>query len=200
MSIFPAVQPSEYISTDAASLPLAREIAWDYEKNVPIYIKGVPQIVTGLEAVKVWAWKALHTERKRWRIYTWDYGSDIPQLIGKSYTSDTKQAEARRCVRDCLLINPYITSVHSIRVESDGAELIIDATIDTIYGETTISSEMGENQMVGSILPDSGGNVSPTQPEQTLKVTDDGNGNVVILSMPSGLSVASDAAGNLRIT
>lgn len=198
MSIFPAVQPSEQVDTSQA-LPLAREIAWDYERNVPIYVKGVPQIVTGLEAVKVWAWKALHTERKRWKIYTWDYGSDIPQLIGKSYTSDTKVAEARRCVRECLLINPYITSVHSISVESEGAELSIQATIDTIYGEATISSSGEMSTSVSSILPDSGGNTSsPTLPGQGFSVTDDGDGTLIV-TLSTGVGVLSDADGNLVI-
>lgn len=198
MSIFPAVQPSEQVDTSQA-LPLAREIAWDYERNVPIYVKGVPQIVTGLEAVKVWAWKALHTERKRWKIYTWDYGSDIPQLIGKSYTSDTKVAEARRCVRECLLINPYITSVHSITVESEGAELSIQATIDTIYGDATISSSGEMSTSVSSILPDSGGNTSsPTLPGQGFSVTDDGDGNLIV-TLSTGVGVLSDTDGNLVI-
>ncbi len=198
MSIFPAVQPSEQVDTSQA-LPLAREIAWDYERNVPIYVKGIPQIVTGLEAVKVWAWKALHTERKRWKIYTWDYGSDIPQLIGKSYTSDTKVAEARRCVRECLLINPYITSVHSISVESEGAELSIQATIDTIYGEATISSSGEMSTSVSSILPDSGGNTSsPTLPGQGFSVTDDGDGNLIV-TLSTGVGVLSDTDGNLVI-
>lgn len=138
MSLFPGVQPLEQADADLTAMPLAKEIGWDYEKNIPIYENGEPVIVTGREAVKVWAWKALNTERKRWKIYTWSFGSDIPQLIGKSYTSDTKQAEARRCVRECLLINPYITNVHSIRVLAEGAELDIEATVETVYGEVLV--------------------------------------------------------------
>ena len=60
-TLFPAIQPAA--GYEETPLPLCREIAWDFEKNIPIFQDGKPLEVTGLEAVKVWIWKALHTAR-----------------------------------------------------------------------------------------------------------------------------------------
>lgn len=136
--IFPIIQPE--VETPAAeSLPLCREIAWDYDKNRPIFSGGRPVEVTGAAAVKVWCWKALHTDRYRHEIYTWDYGSEIGALIGQAYTTDIKQSEAARYIREALEINPYVSSVDNINVSFAGDQLTISCTVVTIYGEVSIS-------------------------------------------------------------
>lgn len=138
MSIFPMIQPPENAAHEAQTLPLAREVAWDYANDRPVYRRGEPVIVTGKEAVKVWIWNAIHTERYRYEIYSWAYGSEFHNLVGQAYTPNLKTAEAPRYLRECLLINPYITAVNNIAVEFAGDRLTISGTASTIYGEVPI--------------------------------------------------------------
>lgn len=133
-SIFPMIQPP--VAADAgADLPLCKEVAWDFEKNTPIWRRGEPVIVTGKEAVKVWIFKALMTPRFKYEIYTWAYGSEFESLIGQAYTPTLKEAEAPRYLRECILVNPYVRSVTNITVDFSGSRLTVSGNANTIYGE-----------------------------------------------------------------
>lgn len=138
MSIFPVVQP-EAQNLPAQELPLCREVAWDFVKGAPLFSAGKPLEVTGAEAVKVWVWKALSTVRYRHEIYTWDYGCELENLIGKAFTSEVKQSEAVRYIREALMVNPYIRSVRQTSVDFKGTNLTVSCTVDTIYGEVDVS-------------------------------------------------------------
>lgn len=135
-SIFPGVQPVLNVKVDA--LPMAREVKWDFIKDVPVLKNKQPVMVEGIEAVKVWAWNALYTIRYRYMIYPWEYGDEVELLIGQSYTEETKKAEAIRYVKECLLVSPYIKSVDNVTVSFKEDELTISCDIDTVYGRTVI--------------------------------------------------------------
>ena len=140
MSIFPMVQPTATAAGEAQTLPLCQEVAWDFEKNIPIFCQGEPVTVTGNEAVKVWIWKAIHTARYRYEIYSSDYGSELESLTGQAHTSALKGAEAPRYLKECLLINPYITAVTDVSVTFDADRLTITGVAVTIYGEVAINA------------------------------------------------------------
>lgn len=135
-TLFPSIQPE--IADTPIELELYKEVKWDFEKNIPVYQSGSPVILTGKEAVFVWAWKALTTQRFRYEIYTWDFGSEIESLIGQPFTDELKQSEAARYVQECLLINPYITGVLNVNVTFNDEIIKISCTIETIYGEVDI--------------------------------------------------------------
>lgn len=140
MGLFPMIQPeASGEAEESAQYPLYKEVKWDFEKNAPVYKNGEPVVVTGLEAVKTWAWNALNTQRFRYEIHTWDYGNELEALTGQPYSQALKESEAARYVRECLVINPYITNVKNISVDFSGDKLNITATIETIYGEADIS-------------------------------------------------------------
>ena len=66
MSIFPSESISNFIQstvTDSTVLPLAKEYAWDFINDDFILVDGKNVIVTGKDAVKVWIWKALQTQK-----------------------------------------------------------------------------------------------------------------------------------------
>lgn len=137
MSLFPFIQPE--ISVTVEPLPKAREVAWDFDRDLPVLKAGEPVFCEGAEAVAVWAWNALQTVRYRHEIFSWDYGCELEALIGQQYSADTKKAEAIRYVREALTVNPYITEVNDIRVEFDGMGLLTaSCKIMTIYGEIRI--------------------------------------------------------------
>lgn len=137
MSLFPFIQPEITVSVEP--LPMAREIAWDFERDLPVLKNGEPVFCEGAEAVAVWAFNALQTVRYRHEIFSWDYGCELETLIGQQYSAATKKAEAIRYVREALTVNPYITEVNDIRVEFDGKGLLtVSCRILTIYGEIKI--------------------------------------------------------------
>lgn len=136
MNLFPIIQPQ--IAGKPGASGLYTETAWDFEKCAPVYKNGSPVLVSGKDAVLVWAWNALRTPRFMFEIFTWDYGNEIESLIGKPFTDDLKQSEAPRCVRECLLINPYITDVKDVTVSFAGDKLEIGCTIMTAYGEVSL--------------------------------------------------------------
>ncbi|MCI1958195.1 MAG: DUF2634 domain-containing protein [Clostridia bacterium] len=137
MSTFPFIQPE---AEETSEMELYKEVKWNFENDRPVFRLKEPVIVTGNEAVKTWAWNALNTARKRWDIFTWNYGSDFDELIGQAYSSDVKTSECKRYLKECLLINPYISSVENIEVNFDNNGLLmISCTVKTIYGEASIN-------------------------------------------------------------
>lgn len=133
IQLFPMIQPR--VDASSGVLPLYKEVKWDFAAGQPVFQKGEPVYVTGVEAVKVWIWKALKTQRARYEIYTWDFGSEIETLMGQNFSEETKKAEAARYVREALEINPYITDVNVNDISFDRGDLCIKAFVNTIYGE-----------------------------------------------------------------
>ena len=120
-------------------LPLYTDVAMDYDAGVPRFSGGEPVVVTGLEAVKSWAWRAIKTARYVYSCYTWDYGCEAESLIGKAFTAQVKESEAVRYVREALAPNPYIREVLQAQVSFQGTRLEIACRVSTIYGEAEVA-------------------------------------------------------------
>lgn len=120
------------------SLPLYTDVAWDYARERPLFAGGEPVVVTGLEAVKSWAWRALKTARYRHSIFSWDYGCELEALVGQPYREDTKLQEAKRHVAETLLLSPYVTQAQVTEVSFAGDRLSMTVTLCTIYGKETL--------------------------------------------------------------
>ena len=138
MSLFPFVTYKEDIVKNN-SFPLYREIAWDFKRNTPIIQNGDFKIVEGNNAIKVWVYKALLTPRYNYSIYTWDYGSELLDLIGKAYTPSLTKEEAKRLIKEALEINPYILEVEITDINFKDSLLSADIKIVTIYGESEVT-------------------------------------------------------------
>lgn len=121
-------------SGQSGQLPLYTDVAMDYEAGTPRWESGQPVIVTGLEAVKSWAWRAVATARYRYPAFSWSYGCELQSLVGQPYQADTKRSEAARYVQDALLASPYITACSVTQVTFDGSALHMRVEFDTIYG------------------------------------------------------------------
>ena len=122
-----------------ADLPLFKEIAIDFNTGEPILQNGEVIILEKTEALKVWVWKTLKTERNRYLVYSEDYGNDLIENIGQIYDKTTKDALMINEIKTCLLVNPYITTVYNFSIEG-GRSPIISFNVDTIYG--TVESEV----------------------------------------------------------
>lgn len=129
------IDPAAAVEAGEQELPLYRETAWDFEQDVPVFRGGEPVVAEGREALKVWIWRALRTPRFKYEIYSWAFGSEFESLLGQAYSDTIKHAEAPRYLRECLLVNPYITQVRDISASFDAARLTVRGTAVTIYGE-----------------------------------------------------------------
>ena len=139
MSLFPFISNNvDEVKVDN-SFPLYKEVAWDFEKDTPIIQNGDFKIVEGNDAIKVWAYKALLTPRYNHSIYSWDYGSELMDLVGKAYTPSLTKEEAKRYIKEALLINPYILEVTVIDTDFKNDLLSADIKIVTIYGESEVT-------------------------------------------------------------
>lgn len=138
MSIFPFISPPPNLEA-INEFPTYKEIAWDFKRNEPIIENGEFKIVEGNEAIKTWVYLALMTNNKQYPIYSWDYGSEVKELIGKNYTKALTKAEAQRLIEECLIINPYIVEVQVIDAIFKENTLTCDIKITTIYGDLEVS-------------------------------------------------------------
>ena len=86
------------------------------------------------EAIKVWIYKAIKTNRYQYEIYSWDYGSEIESLIGKGFEIGFIKSETQRYIEEALLINPYITKINKIDVEFSKDVLTAYVDLETVYG------------------------------------------------------------------
>ena len=137
MSLFPFISNTDEVKVDN-SFPLYREVAWDFKNNIPILENGDFKIVEGNEAIKVWVYKALLVPRYQYSIYTWGYGSELMDLIGKAYTPQLTKSEAKRYIEEALKINPYILDVNVIDTDFKDSILSANVKITTIYGESEV--------------------------------------------------------------
>ena len=84
--IFPFINGDDGIlDNNYTDLPIYKECAWDFVNDKAIFVDGSPKIVYKNEAIKVWIYKAIKTNRYQHEIYSWDYGCEIESLIGKGF-------------------------------------------------------------------------------------------------------------------
>ena len=139
MTLFPFISNVNEVKVDN-SFPLYKEVAWDFKRNSPILENGNFKTVEGNEALKVWIYKAILTPRYNHSIYSWDYGSELMDLIGKAYTPSLTKEEAKRYIKEALLINPYILEVNVINTDFKDGLLSADVKVKTIYeGEVLVN-------------------------------------------------------------
>ena len=138
-SIFPSfVEEVKAIEQNKNNtLPVAKEIAIDFNTGNPIIKNNDFVIVEKNDAVAVWCYYALKIAKGRFLAFTNNYGSELEEkLIGKQYNSDT-YSKVKRIVEDCLLVNPYIKSIDNVKVEFDD-RLTIEIELTTVYQKGVI--------------------------------------------------------------
>lgn len=138
MSFFPFINPPPNLEA-LNEYPTYKEIAWDFKNNQPVIENGEFKIVEGNEAIKVWIYLSLLTPNKQYPIYSWNYGSEVKELIGKNYTKALTESEAQRLIEECLLINPYINNVKVIDTSFKDSILTCNIKVTTIYGDVEVS-------------------------------------------------------------
>ncbi len=127
------------VNTYTSDLPVPKEYAWDFGQDCFLYDKvGRHIIVEKDEAIKVWIYKALSTERFRYLAYSWQYGIELRPFIGKVMGVQQRYSEIKRVIIECLMVNPYIKSIDNVAIDHEGDKVTISITITTIYGEVSV--------------------------------------------------------------
>ena len=134
MNLFPELTVANL--SDEKSLPMYREWAFDFEREELKIKHGKYYLVEGNEAIKVWIYKALKTERYIFVAYTKNYGSEISTLIGTVEDEDILFSEISRYIEESLLVNPYIISVGDFTFSHiGGGKIVTKFSVKTVYGE-----------------------------------------------------------------
>ncbi|MEJ6467756.1 DUF2634 domain-containing protein [Fusobacterium ulcerans] len=122
--------------TQETDLPLFKEMAIDFETGEPIIKNNEIVALEGSEALKVWIWRALKTERYKYKVYSNNYGNELKEQLGTIYDKTIKDAILENEIRECLGVNPYIVRLHSFSIETpEGMQHpYIYFSVDTVYG------------------------------------------------------------------
>ena len=122
-------------------LPLFKEYAWYFDKDCFIYDgNGKHILLEGNEAVKIWCYKALKTERFMYLAYTHGFGIELYPFMAKVMGIMQRKSELKRMITEALMVNPYIASVDSITFDEDkrNEDMELHIVLTTIYGELII--------------------------------------------------------------
>lgn len=90
--------------------------------------------VYGIDALKVWIYKALKTQRYVNNAYTWDYGQELESLMGYGRDKSYINSEASRIIKDALSINSKINNCHSFQTELKEDQLYVQFVVDSVFG------------------------------------------------------------------
>lgn len=127
---------TEKIKEKENNLPLFTEMAIDFNTGEVLTKDREVVILTGKEALNIWMWKALKTERNRYKGYSNSFGSDIYKEIGYIYNRTVKEQLVVSEIIDVLMVNPYILRVYdfNINYSDETLSLNIKFKVDSIYG------------------------------------------------------------------
>ncbi len=138
---------TQTIQSAADTLPLFTEYGYDFDTQQFLYDENGNNVtVTEDEALKVWIYKAILTERYRYLAYHDEYGITVEPYQGTMpnnvYTAD----RIRQNIREGLSINPYIAKINSITItkrENDDLEITVNVT--SIYSDDSLTVTAGRS-------------------------------------------------------
>jgi len=124
--------------TDILAQPFTTEVGYGNTTNRLVLAEDemlLSGYADGLDAVKQTIFIILNTERYQCPIYSWDYGVELDDLIGKpiSYVS----SEIQRRVKDALCTDDRIIGCADFSFEqTNKRKLSVRFTVLTIFGNT----------------------------------------------------------------
>lgn len=97
--------------------------------------------VDGLDAMRQAVYMILSTERFRHVIYSWDYGTELSRLLGRS--SGGMESEAKRVISEALLADDRVTAVRDFTfTRSSRRTLAVSFTAETALGDIAVEREV----------------------------------------------------------
>ena len=134
MSLFPFATDTEVtLSTQEITASAIREYEIDFKNG-----RLTGKIVEGVDALCVWAYLAIITQRYKWVIYSWYYGSEHTNLIAHSYSEEYLRSETQRYLEECLFENEHIIGVEELEVKHINDKLSVRFNMITDVGSKEV--------------------------------------------------------------
>lgn len=131
-------------------MPVVPEVAEIPASTAPTYYGRTYRINTELNiingyiddinSVKQAVYLILNTERYKYPIYSWDYGVELMNLIGKPM--DYIQADLPRRINDALLVDDRIVGTNDYKYEVNGNKLHVSFIVYTNVGDLEAEVEV----------------------------------------------------------
>lgn len=146
MSIFPFIDSTRISTETNDELPMLKEYAYDFEENeLLLDADGRTYMVEGNEALRIWIFKALSTERAHYTAYSFAFGSELQdQVIGHSMNVEIVKLEIERFIIEALMVNPYIRRLDNFAFKNNSTGMTVSFDCTSIYGSATILVPMKE--------------------------------------------------------
>ena len=124
----------------AINVELATEETIETSRTYKITGNRIQGYTDGLDALKQAIYKVLNTERYEYPIYSFNYGIELENLIGKDpiYV----QIELKRRIRECLLKDERITNVDNFSFELAGDKIKCTFDVHSMFGNLMVSREV----------------------------------------------------------
>lgn len=109
-------------------------------KTYKLFDDKIQGFTDELDALQQAIYKVLSTEKYEHPIYSFNYGIELDNLIGKdpAYV----KIELMRRIKECLLQDERITNVNSFQFIINGDEMLCTFDVTSIYGTTSITKEV----------------------------------------------------------
>ena len=114
------------------------EYAYDFENNTLKTKNGRHYYVYGNEAMKIWIYKAMITNRFKHSAYTDRFGTEIYSLIGEVISSKFKEAEIKRYIKEAVMVHPFMVSINKIEMRPYKSGLNVDVYYTTVFDDEIV--------------------------------------------------------------
>ena len=98
--------------------------------------KTITGTIDQIQAVEQAVFLILTTERYQWLIFSWDYGVELQNLIGKDPEYCIPEIERR--IREALLQDDRITAVENFQFGVNKKKVLTTFTVFSIYGNINV--------------------------------------------------------------
>lgn len=136
MAIYPAVLDAvEVLPVDNEILEREGfcEYAYDFENNELLTKNGEHYYVYGNEAMKIWIYKCMLTDRFRYSAYTDRFGTEVYTLIGEVISTKLKEAEVKRYITEAIMVHPFMVSINKMILKTVKSGLYVDVYYTTVF-------------------------------------------------------------------
>lgn len=102
--------------------------------------KKILGMIDDKKAIEQSIYLILKTDRYEHLIFSWNYGEEINNLIGKP--KDLARAELPRLLNECLLADDRISAIEDLIITEVEEGLHVSFTAVTLHGDISIESEV----------------------------------------------------------
>lgn len=134
------VDTVEFAESRSGTPPLLEEWAFDFDTmQFKVDENGLPYLVQRNEALKIWLYLAVTTEKARWRANSRWYGAEIERMIGMPVTTAIKSSELKRTIREAVEACPYVKRVNRVEALLEDGVVVVSVDVCSVYDNEVVS-------------------------------------------------------------